>query len=173
MERAKSWFIKQDQAYFYFLNRRSKLCVSFFKHITHLGGAMFTIGLQLILLMSSNQTLRKVALLALVSLVVSHVVAVLIKKTFQRIRPYLALPNAMVHGHLFKDYSFPSGHTTAVFSIVISYLVVYPSLLPYLLPAALLVAVSRIVLGVHYPSDVLVGALLGTFTAITFSTFMF
>jgi len=58
------------------------------------------------------------------------------------------------------EYSFPSGHTLAVsFTLIAVYH--YPALGWPLLPFAALVALSRIVLGLHYPSDVLAGALLG------------
>jgi undecaprenyl-diphosphatase len=42
----------------------------------------------------------------------------------------------------------------------------FPYLAPVLVPFALLVALSRVVLGLHYPSDVLVGALIGTGMAL-------
>jgi undecaprenyl-diphosphatase len=59
-------------------------------------------------------------------------------------------------------YSFPSGHTlhAAAFTVMIAHY--YPDLLIVVLPFALSVAVSRVVLGLHYPSDVVAGALLGS-----------
>jgi len=62
-------------------------------------------------------------------------------------------------------FSFPSGHTlhAAAFSIIaISY---YPALAWLLIPFSVLVALSRVVLGLHYPSDVLAGAALGAIIA--------
>jgi undecaprenyl-diphosphatase len=58
-------------------------------------------------------------------------------------------------------FSFPSGHTlhAVVFStVVLSY---YPALSIVVLPFTVMVGLSRVVLGLHYPSDVLAGALIG------------
>lgn len=59
------------------------------------------------------------------------------------------------------EYSFPSGHTLHAVSFTLVAVYHYPALGPLLIPFAALVALSRIVLGLHYPSDVLAGALLG------------
>lgn len=59
------------------------------------------------------------------------------------------------------EYSFPSGHTLHAVSFSLIAVYHYPTLGWLLLPFAALVALSRIVLGLHYPSDVLAGALLG------------
>ena len=62
-------------------------------------------------------------------------------------------------------FSFPSGHTlhAVMASTVLGY--IQPMLLVFMLPFTLLVAVSRMVLGLHYPSDVIVGALIGVLVA--------
>lgn len=59
------------------------------------------------------------------------------------------------------EYSFPSGHTLHAVGFTTIVGVQYPPLLWVLLPFTLLVAGSRVVLGIHYPSDVLAGALIG------------
>jgi undecaprenyl-diphosphatase len=59
-------------------------------------------------------------------------------------------------------FSFPSGHTITAFAVAISLGVFYPGVLPGLLFCAASVALSRILLGMHFLSDVLAGAALGT-----------
>jgi undecaprenyl-diphosphatase len=59
------------------------------------------------------------------------------------------------------EYSFPSGHTLHATSFTLVALAWYPSLAPLLLPFAATIAVSRVVLGVHYPSDVVAAAAIG------------
>ena len=62
------------------------------------------------------------------------------------------------------QFSFPSGHSITAFSFAVGFGVYYPSLMPWLLFCAFSVAISRIVLGMHF-SDVAVGAGLGTILA--------
>ncbi|PJH69213.1 phosphatase PAP2 family protein, partial [Salmonella enterica subsp. enterica serovar Typhimurium] len=62
-----------------------------------------------------------------------------------------------------QDHSFPSGHTTAIFSVIIPFILLDWMLMFLLLPIGIIVGVSRIYLGLHFPSDVLGGSLLGSF----------
>ncbi len=91
-------------------------------------------------------------------------------------------PNALPHG--FKlwihTYSFPSAHSSASFAcaVLLSALafVILPAVASMVLISsfvlAMLIAVSRIIVGVHYPSDVIAGALLGTVLASVFVWFL-
>jgi undecaprenyl-diphosphatase len=60
------------------------------------------------------------------------------------------------------QFSFPSGHTITAFAVTVSLGLFYPDLLAGLLFVAASVALSRILLGMHFLSDVLAGAVLGT-----------
>ncbi len=150
-----------DQQLFYKING-SKLYRSFFGMITHLGGARISVLsiLALALLGSFYPSIRPAVIQAFLVLSVSHFVMHFIKRSVKRIRPYLSLPDVMLHGHPFEDHSFPSGHSTAIFSITIPFMLHFPGAIVMLFPISVLVAYSRVVLGVHYPSDVMAGALL-------------
>ncbi len=86
----------------------------------------------------------------------------------KRKRPYVTLTGVHVmHRETADQYSMPSGHTTAAFAIATALTFRYPK--PYVyIPAyawAAFVGYGRIYLGLHYPSDVLAGAVLGTASA--------
>ena len=96
----------------------------------------------------------------------SLVVAAVLAHVVDRPRPFVAHPQ--IHAFLSHaaDPGFPSDHATAAFAIAVV-LVLRLGLrwLPVLVAAAAL-AVSRVLVGVHYPADVLAGALLGTAAAV-------
>ncbi|MDE5415687.1 phosphatase PAP2 family protein [Alkalihalobacterium chitinilyticum] len=174
MDRSKQWFYRTDCNLFYFFNEksRSKGSFLFMNYITHLGGATFTVGSTVILCILLTAPFQSTALAAALALTLSHAVVVIVKKGYHRKRPYLVLPNINVVDNPFKDHSFPSGHTTAIFSIVTPFILYNPMLSLLLLPIATLVGISRIFLGLHYPSDVVVGALLGFSSAFLTTIFM-
>ena len=65
------------------------------------------------------------------------------------------------------QFSFPSGHTMTAFAVAVPLSLFYPSLKPLLLFCAFSIALSRILLGLHFLSDVLVGAALGSLIGFT------
>jgi undecaprenyl-diphosphatase len=85
----------------------------------------------------------------------------LLKETFDRARPPLADSSIEAVGLLPSSASFPSGHAATAFAAAVAVGIVHPRLRRPLLALAALVAVSRVYLGVHFLSDVLVGSLLG------------
>jgi undecaprenyl-diphosphatase len=95
----------------------------------------------------------------------------LIKTTASRPRPF-EVSQAIAPGMPPLDrFSFPSGHTLHAVAFTGVALAYYPALALLLLPFTLLVAASRVVLGLHYPSDVLAGAAIGAaIAAISFIT---
>ncbi|PTX65051.1 undecaprenyl-diphosphatase [Melghirimyces profundicolus] len=134
--------------------------------ITHLGGAGFTLTFLVAWFTLVPSPLRYWALEGLVSLTFSHLAVRLGKHCWHRLRPYLQLSELSTVPTPLRDYSFPSGHTTAAFSVAIVWVLHAPWLIWLLLPLAAGVGLSRIYLGLHYPTDVAVGAWLGTVFAI-------
>ncbi|KNZ69669.1 phosphoesterase PA-phosphatase-like protein [Thermincola ferriacetica] len=139
--------------------------MSFF---TILGGTTISILLCISLVVFSQG--NSVGKESVYSLTVGHFMVQLFKRFVSRPRPYLVLPGVKLRrGFILKDYSFPSGHTAASFSIFTVISIHYPFIAPVLLTVAVLIGVSRIYLGQHYPTDVIAGAVLGIGSAVLFS----
>ncbi|MAY89205.1 MAG: hypothetical protein CML02_21090 [Pseudooceanicola sp.] len=84
-----------------------------------------------------------------------------LKFTVERPRPFIAFPDLLVLQDA-SNFSFPSGHTTEAFAIAFSCIYLFPrtKLLVPVFVWALMVAYSRMILGVHYPSDIIAGVLI-------------
>ncbi|MBI3560199.1 MAG: phosphatase PAP2 family protein [Gammaproteobacteria bacterium] len=85
----------------------------------------------------------------------------LIKSFTSRERPYRKHGAIKLGTHPLDHYSFPSGHTLHAVGFTATAMVSYPELGWLLVPFSALVAMSRVVLGLHYPTDVLAGASIG------------
>ncbi|MEI7037077.1 phosphatase PAP2 family protein [Fulvimonas yonginensis] len=84
-----------------------------------------------------------------------------LKRWTRRPRPFRACPGVIAHVPPLDEFSFPSGHTLQAVGFTVVALSWYPALAPLLLGFTALVATSRVVLGLHYPSDVLAAIGLG------------
>ena len=130
--------------------------------ITRLGDAgIIWIVLSIVLLLIPKT--RKSGVVMVAALVVDVILCnIVLKNLVARIRPYDV--NTGVHLLVAKlhDYSFPSGHTAASFaSVTALYLAGEKKLWKFALVLACLIAISRLYLYVHYPTDVLGGILFG------------
>lgn len=84
-----------------------------------------------------------------------------VKGKTTRMRPYQRNRAIRLAASPLDQYSFPSGHTLQAVALTLVALYHYPQLAPLLVPFTVLVALSRVVLGLHYPSDVLAGVVIG------------
>jgi len=90
----------------------------------------------------------------------------LIAQVWHRTRPFAAHPSAHVWGARSHDPSFPSDHASAAFAIAFAVLLFDRLAGAMFLAAAIVVGFGRIVIGAHYPADVLAGVLVGLAAAL-------
>lgn len=138
----------------------------FWKGITMLGDSgWFWIALSL-LLMVPRQT-RWIGITSLAAIVIGALITnVTLKNLVARTRPYEVVEGLVLLIEKQRDYSFPSGHTCASFAAAGVYWRMLPKKfgIPLVILAAM-IAFSRLYVGVHYPTDVLAGLLIGLFAA--------
>jgi undecaprenyl-diphosphatase len=149
------------------LNRATAypLLTRLFRIISRLGDGLFWYSLMLALPLMYGQpgldaTLHLLTVAAPALIIYKH-----LKRTTSRPRPCSVLSVIKQHGPTLDQFSFPSGHTlhAVAFTLVIYYH--FPDSVWVLVPFTLLVAISRPLLGLHYPSDVLAGAAMGALIA--------
>jgi undecaprenyl-diphosphatase len=135
--------------------------LAFFRVVSRLGdGGFWFVLAALMALTGDGRVLSTVARMATVGLV-STIASKLLKRWACRPRPCTAAAGIAAGAAPLDPWSFPSGHTlhAVAFTAVVG--ADLPTLALLLLPFTLAVALSRVVLGLHYPSDVVAGAALG------------
>lgn len=130
--------------------------------------ALFTpVAMGVTSLITKDEKLFKNAVFVGLASAVNLGITIASKNTFNRQRPYIAYPGLYDTPFPEQSASLPSGHTSAAFATVTSLCIAYPEwyiVVPGYLWACS-VGYSRMNLGVHYPSDVLAGAIVGTGSA--------
>jgi undecaprenyl-diphosphatase len=159
LQQIKTW----DAELCAFCNRRSRNFTvrNLFRLASRLGDGVFWYTLMAALLLQYQGAALPAVLHMIAVGVLGTVIYKFIKGKTLRPRPFNVYPAIKCVGKTLDQFSFPSGHTmhAAAFSIVV--LAYYPGLFWLVVPFAVLVALSRPILGLHYPSDVLAGAALG------------
>lgn len=146
---------------------RSGVLTPVFIFITTLGnGGMIWLGGSVLLLIPKKT--RRIGMMAIVALGFSVLIDnIILKNLIARTRPYEVISGLTSLIGAQHDFSFPSGHTGSSFAAAVVMFRGLPKKIG--VPAlvfAFLMGFSRLYVGVHYPSDVLCGALIGTGIAI-------
>jgi undecaprenyl-diphosphatase len=138
---------------------------AFFRTVTDFGLLAAIFGACLVVAMIRGASWLPAAA-ALIAVPLTSAITGVAKDAFGRGRPPFS--DAAVHPliTLPSDPSFPSGHTSFAFCAAVVVGAYLPRARPALVTLAATVGLSRIWLGVHYPSDVLAGAALGTAVAL-------
>jgi undecaprenyl-diphosphatase len=133
---------------------------AFFGLISRLGDGVFWYALMVAIATFGGETGRHCALrMAITGLIAAGMYRYL-KRWTRRPRPFRAHSQIIVPVAPLDEFSFPSGHTLHAVSFTIVALAYFPILAPLLIPFMLLIAISRVVLGLHYPSDVIAASLI-------------
>ena len=132
-----------------------------FGAISRLGDGIFWYTLMIVLLLVYGAAAIQPVLHMLGIGILATLLYSALKKALSRPRPFVKDPHLCLSVAPLDKFSFPSGHTMHATSFTLLAVHYYPGLLWILGPFALAVAASRMILGLHYPSDVLAGATLG------------
>lgn len=152
--------IKYVQTHFH--NRFTDLFFPLVSRMGNAGAVWFVFAFYL----GYRRQTRYIAFILFFSLALAHIISQILKPVIGRPRPFVAFPGRPLLIHTPGGYSCPSGHSASSFAAA-TVLFLYDrrlGLAVYCL--ALLIAFSRIFVFVHYPSDTLLGALLGVLSAL-------
>src|SRR3990167_1001147 len=154
-----------DTELFTFINHlpHNFLLDTFFGFMTAIGyGGVIWVVIAIVLTIRNKKITKKLfTAIIWAEVIYFFFIEYLIKNYFGRLRPQFLLPDAILPYDFSRSFSFPSGHAAIAFALsyILAKMHKKKALFYYFL--AVLVSFSRIYLGKHFPSDILVGALLG------------
>jgi len=132
-----------------------------FRAVSRLGDGVFWYALMLLLLAADGAAVIAPVFHMVAAGLAGTILHRWLKAKTLRPRPYQMNQAINCNARPLDQFSFPSGHTLHAFAFTTIAIAYYPQLALLLIPFACLVALSRVVLGLHYPSDVLAGAAIG------------
>ena len=168
----KSFFQKIDKfehnVCLYFNNfSRKKTIKRFFTIISRLGDGGFWYTLILGLFFFGGFKGYVIALGMTLMAVINVAIYKSLKSKLVRERPYISFQDLSCGTPPLDQYSFPSGHTLHAVSFAVVCIYFFPLFAVLLIPISILIAISRVVLGLHYPTDVVMGTLIGLAVSIS------
>lgn len=167
------FFYSIDLQIFYFVNHNlsTGFLDKFFSIVTNVNN-WYTAYIILLGIAFTKGGLRgklAVPTIILLILVTDQLGHKVIKEIFQRIRPCMSLTDVLTPLGCNGTYSFPSNHALNNFAAATFFYRLFPKLKWVLFITAFLVSLSRVYLGLHYPSDVIGGAIIGSAFGYVFS----
>ena len=162
-----------DLSIFFFINHNlsSVFLDKFFSLITDVTKWYIAYVILLGILFRYGGKKGKIAAVAVIILILcaDQLGAKLLKELFQRVRPCNALADVLTPLGCTGSFSFPSNHALNNFAVAVFFYRLYPNLKWVLFITAVLISLSRVYLGLHYPSEVIGGALIGSLIGYVFS----
>lgn len=145
---------------------RSSFMDCFMPKLTYLGTFYAALIILILILVSPIKYKIQFALALAITMALTAAITQGIKRTVNRDRPYNVLLNLTVSKIGIDKYSFPSGHTSNAFALAVITFCFFPYVGTFALLLAILVGLSRMYLGVHYPTDVAIGFIIGTLSSL-------
>ena len=143
--------------------------ITWWGYITYIGDGMIA-GCILAIVYRKNP---HIALIGIIAVLISGIIVIILKELFSIPRPASIInqDQFFIFGDILLSRAFPSGHSSTAFSLfaVLIYNHHYNNKGGLFLLIALLIAFSRIAIGVHWPEDILSGSMIGIITAYLFS----
>ena len=164
--RTSYWFDRIEQLELpicQYFNRANnyKFIRRFFKLVSRLGDGIFWYCAITITVLFHGKEAVPAAAHMLVTATLGVVIYKALKERLVRERPFITHEKITCNTKALDRYSFPSGHTLHAVCFSTMLMFYYPALFWIVVPFTILVAMSRFILGLHYISDVIVGALIG------------
>ena len=157
-----------DTRFMLWLLNRPRACRSarIARYVSRLGDGPLYAALALLFWFTGDTVLQQLVLAMLLGFAFELPAYLLLKRAIRRPRPAdaQAALNAFIRPS--DRFSFPSGHTAGAFVVAVLLSSTMPALTPLVFSLALAIGASRVLLGVHYPSDIAAGALLGSTCAL-------
>lgn len=164
-----------DTSVFYFVNHTlsNSLFDKFFPFITEVKHWYLVYVIFLLLLIFKGGKLGRISALMVIILitVTDQFSASFLKNLIGRIRPCNELPDVNILAGCTGSFSFPSAHAVNNFAVAVFFSMLFPKYKWPLFLTAFLLALSRVYVGVHYPSDIIGGALIGSAFGYLFAKF--
>ena len=135
--------------------------VNLFRIISRLGDGAIWYALMLGIALFGGASGPRAALHMAMTGIIAAALYRYLKRWTRRPRPFRRHTQIIAHIAPLDEFSFPSGHTLHAVNFSLVATAWYPQLITVLAPLTALIALSRVVLGLHYPSDVVVAALIG------------
>ena len=162
-----------DLAGFYFLNNTisNPLFDKFFPFITNVKHWYIAYIIVWSILLIKGGRIGKIAAIGIILLIAAsdQFNSSLLKNLFERVRPCNLLTDVNILVNCSGSFSFPSSHAVNNFAVAFYFYKLYPNLKWTLFTVASLIAISRPYVGVHYPSDILAGAIIGIILGYIFA----
>lgn len=152
-----------DQALFFAVNRgtENRAFDILMPFITSFGNFKYLLAALLAFMLFYNGKTRAVAIVAVVAIILSDQTGNILKDLIERPRPCRVLHDVHLLVGCSGSGSFPSNHSANCFAVALTIFMKYRKTTAWAFAIAALVAFSRVYVGVHYPFDVIGGALLG------------